>query len=57
MHKGSLPQLKQLIHCTANLDPTKNMKGCEDFLTTVLYAHVISAAKQYCRMEVAATQM
>ena len=46
MQKGSLPQLKQLIHCTANLDPTKNMKGCEDFLTTVLHAHVVSAAKE-----------
>ena len=46
IQKGSLPQLKHLIHCTANLDPTKNMKGCEDFLTTVLYAHVISAANE-----------
>ena len=46
MQKGSLPQLKQLIHCTANLDPTKNMKGCEDFLNTVLHAHVVSTAKE-----------
>ena len=46
MQKGSLPQLKQLIHCTTNLDPTKNMRGCEDSLTTVLHAHVISAAKE-----------
>jgi len=46
MQKASLLQLKHLIYCTANLDPTKNMKGCEDFLTTVLHAHVISAANE-----------
>ena len=44
-HKGTLPQLKALINCTANINPTKNMKGCEDFLQTVLHAHIICAAK------------
>ena len=43
--KGTLPQLKILINCAANLDPTKNMKGCEDFLYTVLCSHIICAAK------------
>ena len=40
--KGTLPQLKALINCTANINPTKNMKGCEDFLT-VLHAHICIA--------------
>lgn len=44
--KGSLPQLKNLIHCTANLDPIENMKGCEDFFLKVLYSHVICASKE-----------
>jgi len=34
-----------LINVAANIDPTKNMKGCEDFMLTVLHAHVVSAAK------------
>lgn len=43
--KGTLPQLKVLINCSGNLDPTKNMKGCEDFLLTVLHAHTVAAAR------------
>ena len=43
--KGTLPQLKVLINRSANLDPSKNMKGCEDFLLTVLHAHTVAAAR------------
>ena len=46
LQKGSLPQLKVLINCTANIDPTKNIKGCKDFMLTVLHAYVIAAAKK-----------
>ena len=43
--KGTLPQLKVLINCSTNLDPSKNMKGCEDFLLTVVHVHTVAAAR------------
>ena len=43
--KGTLLQLKILINCSGNLDPTKNMKGCKDFMLTVLHAHTVVAAR------------
>ena len=43
--KGTLAQIKVLLNCAASLDPKTNMKGCEDFLTIVLHAHVVAAAK------------
>ena len=44
--KGTLAQFKVLLNCATSLDPEQNMKGCEDFLTIVLHAHVIAAAKK-----------
>ena len=35
-----------MLNCGASLDPEVNMKGCEDFLTIVLHAHIASAAKK-----------
>ena len=32
------------------MDPSKNMKGCEDFLLIVLHAHVVAAAKYLIRI-------
>jgi len=43
---GTLAQLKILLSRGASLDPADNMKGCEDFLTIVLYAHVNAAAEK-----------
>lgn len=40
-----MPQLKVIINCAGNLDLTKNMNGCEDFLLTVLHAHTVAAAR------------
>ena len=42
---GTLAQLKILLNRGA-LDPDDNMKGCEDCLTVVLYAHVNAAAEK-----------
>lgn len=44
IQKATLPQLKVLINCSANVDPSRNMKACEDFLLTVLHGHVVAAA-------------
>ena len=41
---GTLAQFKVLLNRGASLDPEDNMKGCEDFLTIVLHAHVRAAA-------------
>ena len=43
--KGTLSQLKVLINNSANIDPAKNMKGCEDLFLIALHAHVTAAAK------------
>ena len=43
--KGTLSQLKILINNSANTDPAKNMKSCEDLLLITLHAHVTAAAK------------
>ena len=43
--KGTLPHLKILLNCSTNLDPSKNMKACEDFFLTVLHAHVVAVAE------------
>ena len=49
--KGTLPHLKVLLNNSANLDPSKNMKACEDFLLTVLHAHVVAAADYLIEVE------
>ena len=47
--KGTLFQLKELIHHTSVVnDPKHRTKSSEDFLLTVLHAHIIAAAKVYC---------
>ena len=48
--KGTLYQLKELIHRTSvGNDPKHRTKSSEDFLLTVLHAHIIAAAKVCCR--------
>ena len=48
--KGTLYQLKELIHQTSvGNDPKHKSKSSEDFLLTVLHAHIIAAAKVCCR--------
>ena len=37
--------MKILLNNAANLDPAKNMNACEDFLTIILYSHVIGVAE------------
>ena len=44
-----MAQLKILINNSANIDPEKDMKACEDFFRVSLYAHVIAAAKSILR--------
>ena len=45
MDKGTLWQLRNILHRTSvPKDPTKNVKGAEDFLQLVLTSYVISAA-------------
>lgn len=44
--KGTLSQLKVLLNHAGSLEPDKNMKGCEDFLTVILHAHVIAAVNK-----------
>lgn len=47
--KGTLFQLKELIHRTSVVnDPKHRTKSSEDFLLTVLHAHIIAAAKVCC---------
>ena len=46
----TLPYLKVLLNNSANLDPSKNMKACEDFFLTVLHAHVLAAADHLMEM-------
>ena len=41
-----LAQFKVLLNCAASLDPEGNMNGSEDFLTTVLPAHIVATAKK-----------
>ena len=43
---GTLAQLKILLNRGASLDPENNMKGCEDFLSVILHAHVNAAAEK-----------
>ena len=42
--------MKVLLNNSANLDPSKNMKACEDFFLTVLHAHVLAAADYLTEM-------
>ena len=45
--KATLFHLKQAINRTSyGKNPKNNMKTTEDFLETVLYAHIVAAAKQ-----------
>ena len=45
--KGTLYQLKELINRTSfGKDPKHNMKATEDFLETVLFAHITAAAEE-----------
>ena len=45
--KGTLNQLKHLVHRTAvGANPKNNMKSTEDFLNVVMCAHISAAAKQ-----------
>jgi len=45
--RGTLFQLKNLLNRTAvKQDPSKAMKANEDFLTVVLFAYIIAAAKK-----------
>lgn len=45
--KGTLFQLKELVHCTSfGKDPKHNMKATKDFLETVLFVHITAAAKE-----------
>ena len=45
--KGTLFQLKELVHRTSfGKDPKHNMKNTEDFLETVVFAHITAAANE-----------
>ena len=45
--KGTLYQLKALLNRTAvPMDPDKNLKAAEDFLTIIMHAYIITAAKK-----------
>ena len=49
--KGTLFHLKQVVNCTSyGKIPKNNMKATEDFLETVLHAHILTAAKQIMKM-------
>ena len=50
MPQGALAHLKVLLNYSANLDPFKNMRACEDFFLTVLHAHVLAAADYLTEM-------
>ena len=51
MEPATLYQLKNLIKCTSiTSNPEKNVKASEDFLTMVINAHVIAAAKAVMSM-------
>ena len=43
---GTLAQLKILLNHGASLAPAKNMKGCEDFFSVILHAHVNAAVEK-----------
>ena len=44
--KGTLWQLRNFLERSAvMLDPSRNVKAAEDFLTLILHAHVITAAE------------
>lgn len=40
-----MSQLKVLVNYSANTDPSKNLKACEDLLLITLHAHVVAATK------------
>ena len=44
--KGTLYQIRNLLNRTSvPNDPAQNMKATEDFLTVVLFSHIVAAAK------------
>ena len=46
--KGNLCQLKELINRTSfGSNPKNNMKATESFLEVILYAHIITASKEF----------
>ena len=50
--KGTLFQLKELVHRTSfGKDPKHNLKATEDFLETVVFAHITAAAMEIIERE------